>query len=309
MLDTPHPRKPRSVLWSFKFVGTALAGSLAMSLVSTFAPPPAQLAVLGSFISILAGLFVSYVEQEGHREGQRARLLERLQVPLALAPEPELFDHYSDVTNALGALAGKADPVLRQYALLKLTSISEEVRSLAEGKVVFSGTESWRTVYEQLLLSPGLRSYRSVSWVKTEDYWQDQPGRQSMRLNYFAAGRGVEIERVVILRGELWPAGEVLPAEAIWPWVEEQRAHGIRLFLVREAEVGCEDDVLSDFGIYGTRATGTQELDEQSRTQRFTLRFDPLSIRLAQDRWARLLLFARPYEDLIEQPALPPEAR
>lgn len=309
MPETLHPRKPRSVLWSFKFVSTALAGSLTMSLVSAFAPPHAQLAVLGSFISILAGLFVSYVEQEGERESQRARLLERLQVPLALAPEHELFDRYSEFTNALAELAGEGDPVLRQYALLKLTSISEEVRSLAEGKVVFSSTESWRTVYEQLLLSPGLRSYRSVSWVKTRDYWQDQPGRQSMRLNYFAAGRGVEIERIVILRGELWPPGEGLPAEEIRPWVEEQHAHGIRVFLVRESETVCEDDVLCDFGIYGSRATGTQELDEHSRTLRFILRFDPPSIRLAQDRWARLLLFARPYGDLLEKPALPQKSQ
>ncbi len=308
MPETNH-RKPRSVLWNFTFVSTTLAGSLTMSLICTFAPPQAQLAVLGSFISILAGLFVSYVEQEGERDSQRARLLERLQVPLALAPEHELFDRYTDFTNALSELAGEADSVLRQYALLKLTSISEEVRSLAEGQVVFSSTESWRTVYEQLLLSPGLRSYRSVSWVKTRDYWQDQPGRQSMRLNYFAADRGVEIERIVILRGELWPAGEWFPAEVIRPWIEEQHAQGIRLFLVRESEIGCEDDLLSDFGIYGSRATGTQELDEQSRTQRFILRFDPPSIRLAHDRWARLLLYARPYAEVLEQPALPPKSR
>ena len=34
-------------------------------------------------------------------------------------------------------------------------------------------------------------------------------------------------------------------------------------------------DLLADFGIYGDRAVGTQELDEQSRTVRFTLSFDP----------------------------------
>ena len=57
---------------SFKFVGTALAGSLAMALVAAFAPLPAQIAVLGSCVSILAGLFVAYVEQEDVRERRRA---------------------------------------------------------------------------------------------------------------------------------------------------------------------------------------------------------------------------------------------
>ena len=59
---TSHPRQV--VLLSFRFLGAALVGSLAMALVTTFAPLPAQLAVLGAFISILGGLFVSYLEQE-----------------------------------------------------------------------------------------------------------------------------------------------------------------------------------------------------------------------------------------------------
>ena len=71
----------RSVLFSFKFVGIALAGSLTMALVATFAPVPAQVAVLGACVSILAGLFVAYAEQEEARERRRAELLERLRIP------------------------------------------------------------------------------------------------------------------------------------------------------------------------------------------------------------------------------------
>ena len=57
-------------------------------------------------------------------------------------------------------------------------------------------------------------THRSVAWVKDAGYWQDQPGKQSMRLNYHVVRKGVAIERIVILRGALWPEGEALPAES-----------------------------------------------------------------------------------------------
>jgi hypothetical protein len=302
MMPSPDAQhRPRSVLLSFKFLGTAMVGSLTMGLVSTFAPLPAQIAVLGACVSILAGLFIAYVEQEDLRERRRTALLETLRVPLALAPQHDLFDQYCAFAGALDELARQPDPVLRRFALLKLASLSEQVGQMARGTVVFSGTETWRTVYEQLLEDPGLGSYRSVAWVKTRDYWQDRPGRQSMRLNYVLVRRGLRIERIVILRGDLWPEGEALPAPAIRPWLDEQNDRGIWVSLVRESEIAAEPDLLADFGIYGDRAVGIQELDELSRTQRFILQFDAHSLHLARDRWERLSLYAIPYADLLDQ--------
>jgi hypothetical protein len=62
MASPPTPR--RAILFSFKFVGTSLIGSLTMTLVCVFAGAPAQLAVLGAFISSLGGLFLSYLDQD-----------------------------------------------------------------------------------------------------------------------------------------------------------------------------------------------------------------------------------------------------
>src|SRR5205823_4733220 len=117
--------------------------------------------------------FVAYVEQEDQRERRRAELLERLQVPVALAPHPDLFALHGAFARGLADLAGQGDPVLRRFAVLKLAALAEQVRSLAGGTVVFTATETWRTVYEQLLESPGIRTYLSAAWVKTRDYWQD----------------------------------------------------------------------------------------------------------------------------------------
>jgi hypothetical protein len=300
MKKNSHTPETRSALLSFKFVGIALAGSLTMALVSIFAPVPAQVAVLGACVSILAGLFVAYAEQEDARERRRAELLERLRIPLALAREHDLFDQYCIISEALAELASQPDTVLRQFALLKLSSIAGQVESLAQGTVVFSSTETWRTVYEQLL-ECDLSLYQSVAWVKTKDYWQDRPGWQSMRLNFDLVRRGLRIERIVILRNHLWPAGERMPSPEILPWIKEQHDHGVWVLLVRESDIASEPDLLADFGIYGDRATGVQELDDQSRTLRFILYFDPQNVRLARDRWTRLLLYTTSFADLLDQ--------
>jgi len=196
---------------------------------------------------------------------------------------------------------GSADPLLRDLTLAKTATIIEDLRRLANGRVTFPNTETWRAAYEKALSDPAISDYRSVSWVKTEDYWQDIPGQQSMRLNYELINRGVRIERILILGWNLWPPETRLPMNSIRRWIEEQHYRGIAISLVRETDLVNEQDLLRDFGIYGDRATGEQELDNDSRTVRFVLSFDEPSRRLARDRWDRLHLFAIPYENLLDQ--------
>ncbi len=291
----------RSPLLTFQFLGTSLVGSLVMAMVGVFAPQAAQIAVLGGLVSILGGLFLAYMGQESERERRRAEQLERLTVPLTLAPEHDLFEQYLAVCQALTELASQDDPILKEFAGLKLASLAEQVRGLAGGVVEFSATETWRTVYEKLLKSADLREYRSVAWVRAKGYWQDQPGRQSMAANFEAAHRGVLIERVVILRDDLWPKSDVLPTDDIRPWIEEQHNHGLWIALVRESDLESEPGVLADVGLYGNRAVGIQDLDERARTVRFTLSFDRQAVRLARDRWDRLYLFATPYRTLLDR--------
>jgi hypothetical protein len=295
------PPHRRSVLWSFQFVGTALVGSLAMTLVSVFAPPEAQVAVLGALVSILGGLFVSYMQQERDRDRQRNEVLERLAVPLTLAAQPDLFAQYLAFCKTLTELADQRDPILREIAGLKLASVNAQVATLAGGTIVFGGTETWRAVYEALLISPDIKEYQSVAWVRSRDYWQDAPGRQSMAANFAAAHRGVLVERIIVLRDDLWPRDALLPAGDILPWVMEQHNHGLSLRLVRETAVAAEPDLLGDMGVYGDRACGVQELDERSRTVRFLLHFDAQAVRLAKDRWRRLAVYAAPFHSLLDR--------
>ncbi|HTN03641.1 MAG TPA: hypothetical protein VL132_17245, partial [Planctomycetaceae bacterium] len=93
--EFPPPR--RSVLLSFRFLGVAIAGSTLMALVSTFGPLPAQLGILGAFVSILGGLFFSYLGQEEQRERDRAEAIQSLSVPLALSADRELYQQYQKI--------------------------------------------------------------------------------------------------------------------------------------------------------------------------------------------------------------------
>ncbi len=297
--EFPPPR--RSVLLSFRFLGVAIAGSTLMALVSTFGPLPAQLGILGAFVSILGGLFFSYLGQEEQRERDRAEAIQSLSVPLALSADRELYQQYQKICRSMTALAKRSDAILRRVALLKFASVADQLDSLAEGRIVFAVTEGWRTVYEQLLNDPDIRQYRSVAWVRTPAYWQDEPGQHSMQVNYEAVQRGVLIERIILLRDELWPHGQVLPSPQILSWIEEQHNRGLWIALVRESAISREPELLIDLGIYGDRAVGTQELDESSRTLRFTLELGPQALELADDRWKRLMLYARSFGSLLEQ--------
>ncbi len=291
--------KRKSVLLSFRFLGIASVGALTMALVCTFAPIPAQLGMMGAWLSIFAGLVLAFIQQENAREKRIAVALQRLRIPMAVAPHERLFEQYGQIADVFSELVRQSDPVLQKFVQLKLSSITEQMRFLAGGKIVFSSTESWRTVYEQILRSPQLKTYFSVSWVKSEEYWQDQPGRTSMRLNFELLSHGLSIQRIAIIRDEYWPLKQRLPSENIADWLREQHEKGVQLRLLRESEVGGEPELLCDVGIYGQRAVGIQELDDRSRTLHFTLHFDKHHVSVAQDRWKRLLLYAVPYTDLL----------
>ena len=59
-----------------------------------------------------------------------------------------------------------------------------------------------------------------------------------------------------------------------------------------------ESDLLVDFGIYGETAVGYQVTDEVGQTLRYEMLFGPQHVQLAEDRWKRLSLYARPLESI-----------
>jgi hypothetical protein len=277
----------------------ALVGAAALSCVVVLAAVGASGVSWLSFLAaavvcLMAGVAAVSAFHTRRALREQGTLLRNLLTPLQLAPSSLVFERYLRFGKAMTELAGASDPLHREFALRKLDSLCEEIEKLAEGRLVFHGTETWRAVYRELLESLTVKSYLSVSWVRSGDYWNDAPGRNSMRFNYELLERGFRIERILILAEELWPFDEPQPTTEIRPWIDEQGERGVSVQIVRESDLAGEPDLMCDFGIYGDRAVGVQELDEQSRTVRFVLSFDERSRQQAHERWMRLLLFASP---------------
>jgi len=229
-----------------------------------------------------------------------------LETPFLLAQDAEMFQRYQAVSESLLKAGRNPDPIYREIALEQIDELTRKAAAIAEGTFVFEGTETWRIVYERLLRSPGLHLYRSVAWVKNANYWQDEPGRKSMAVNFeLHAAERLNIERIAIIADELWPAGDVWPTELLRQWLNEQHIRGIWLKFVRQSALEQEPDLIADIGIYGSRALGVQELDEQCRTVRFTLTFDFARVATTEDRWKRLAIYAESFAGYLDRYELP----
>jgi len=190
-----------------------------------------------------------------------------LETPFQLSRDADVFQRYQAVVESLLEVSRNSDSIYREIALEHLDDLARRASAIAGGTFVFEGTETWRIVYERLLRSPGLHLYRSVAWVKNANYWQDEPGRKSMAVNFeLNDAEQLNIERIAIIADDLWPVDDVWPVESLRQWLHEQHARGIWLKFVRQSALGNEPDLIADIGIYGSRAVGTQELGTGAST-------------------------------------------
>lgn len=295
--DVPNAGKGRTLL-TYRFAVAVTVGVLLTAIVSALSASSIQFALLGILLSISIGLgweCLSRMRQTNNDVGL-------LETPFYLSHDTEVFDRYRQISQSLLTVTQQTDPIYREVALEELGRLATTIAEVSAGKITYEGTETWRIIYDKLLRSPGLHLYRSVAWVKNDNYWQDEPGRQSMKTNFELHGDGpLNIERIVILGNDAWPWNESLPVERIHRWIREQHDHGIWIKLVRESMLTQEPELIGDVGIYGSRAVGVQELDDLCRTVRFTLTFDFEEVTKAEDRWNRLSVYATPYEDLLDQ--------
>ena len=279
-----------------------LTGSLVIGVVCTVAPPFAQIAVLGCYISILSGLVFSTLENRTFHE----QLIDRIASQLGMAKEvwqdQQLSERHEQIVAGIAKALRIEDPLFRKLALSQLDSFARKSEALGRGVVEFYDTESWRLAYEEILRSKEVKHYRSVALVTAEGYWQDVPGQQSLELNYeLQEKKNLGIERIVILADHLWPQSQKLPSESIADWIFEQHNHGIWVELVRVSQLEIESDLLADFGLYGDTAYGVQTLDNKSRTMRFSLSFNDNDVEQGVQKWKRLKMYSSSVRKLLDQ--------
>lgn len=273
--------------------------SLSLLLLGAFWLPLAGLVVLiGLLVCGVLGLSLAL----WRRLTQQASTLSTLETPFRLAGDFEMFVRYEQLAASLLTISTQPDVIYRALALEHLDDLVRRARLVAQGTFVFEGTETWRLVYERLLRSPGLHLYRSVAWVRTPDYWQDEPGRKSLAVNFeLVEAQRLRIERIVILDDALWPQAETWPVEPVRQWLHEQYTRGIDVGFVRLSTLAHETDLLADCGLYGSRALGVQQLNERGQTERFTLLFDLQAVVDAEARWHRLAVYAESWRNYLDR--------
>ena len=189
-------------------------------------------------------------------------------------------------------------PVFRHQLLLRLHQQRLQVGTWASGKLQFTSTEKWRTVYRQILETTTLKRYMSVALIRSDDYWRDAPGESSLQFNYELVERGFLIRRLFIIDDFFWPPSARTPSIELFRWIQQQHQHGIEVGLIRLSDLDDEASLACDIGIYGDSAVGRQETDFEGKTRRFELNFTSHAIRLAEQRWQELLVYAKPLSDL-----------
>jgi hypothetical protein len=223
-----------------------------------------------------------------------------VELAFSLAGSGEFYRQFERIGRAVVRLDDNRVPLLREVARARLGNIAADVERLAAGQIEFTNTEAWRALYEQLLSSLDVKIYYSVALVKSDSYWNNPPGRQSIDFNFELVQRGYRIERIFIISDELWSLQDALPGPNICDWIRQQHDGGIYVSLIRQGDFGSDADLATDFGIYGRQAVGAQQLDDLSRTVRFSLDFRPESLESQLQRWERLKLYARGYHQLLD---------
>jgi hypothetical protein len=300
-------RSKTTLFTSFNIPDRATAASLAVASAILLAgglllSTPGLVTVLGFVVIGLMGIMLTRIRCVFTSQ----QFSGILQTALELAGDREIYSRYRQLAEEMTLISQRKDTIYRQIALEQIDDVLRRTAIIAEGQFTYEGTEAWRIAYERLLRSPGLYLYRSVAWVRHVDYWQDEPGRKSLAVNFeLLAEGGLTIERIAIIADEFWPAGELWPVEPLRHWLHEQHARGIEIKLVRQSALGKESGLLIDMGIYGSRALGIQELDAACRTIRFTLSFEAAHVAKAEERWDRLSVYAESFANYLDRYELP----
>ena len=229
------------------------------------------------------------------------RLIAQIQSPRSPA-ETELRSAITKLSRQLAELlqvAADQAPIFCQQSVFRLENMSRQLDDLNKVTITFDTTETWRSVYEDVLQTCKAQRYLSVALIRSDDYWRDPPGERSLEFNYQLISHGFHIHRVFIIDEFFWPRSARTPSSDILRWIIKQHQRGIEVSLVRLVALEDEPGLICDMGIYGEDAVGLQQTDFEGKTVRFELHFAANSVCQAVQRWNQLQLYASPLEQLL----------
>ena len=289
-------------LLSSQIVLITIVGSVLMAIVCAFGTVAIQIAVLGGYISIICGLALEIFEDQNAKDQQLESLDLLIRASRRLAKDSPMSREFEKIVDGIQASSNIESELFRELAIDELARIGQQTESLGKGIITFDETEAWRVAYEKILRSPLVSRYFSVSLIRSANYWQDEPGKRSIELNYqLQDEKRLNIERIAIISDSIWPDSSDRPISSIFEWLLDQYSNGIWTELVRENSVVDEPDLLVDCGRYSDLAVGFQVLDSKSRTSKFTLSFNADDIEAAKQRWQRLNLYSISLKQILDQ--------
>ena len=286
-------KQKHSIIFDKWFLSASLLGTLVMGLLSAYGTLTVQIAMVGTLVSIMAGVSLSVMQEIERFSRESNAALTDMRLILPLTADSTLRSSYDEFIGALQVVNDSHNALFRTLGRERVASLSHDFRNLSHRRLVYVGTEAWRSAYAEVLRHSALTDYRSVAWVRSDNYWQDQPGLQSLRINCELAARGINVTRIIVhRRREPTECSRWAPSR-ITAWMKMQLKAGIRLLYIDEQVLLHEKDLLADFGIYGSIAVGILDADDtSSRTLQFRLSFDPMDLEIHREKWERLLLYA-----------------
>ena len=281
-----------STLWLLFALVTVLGG-FGLALAFVLGNQTAQLAILGGYLSVLIGVATAGVERSATTNRLIGELRKSLQevskvrdtdhLSIRLARDSQIQDFYAETIDALEAVFSVTDGIFRELVKEEMNEFLHNLNNVWSSNSLLYRGELWRRPYRMILQQPDVMEYLSVAWIKSESYWQDEPGKESLIFNYELA-RSKRIHRLFIVPDSLWHSNQVKTL------VGAHKANKIEVSLVKES--GLPFELREDFGIYGQRAVGYQKTNERCETQEFELHFDQRAINIAHRRFDELLRFA-----------------
>ena len=232
---------------------------------------------IGGYISIVISLLIDVLFK-------MKDLKETNQFFGSIVKDKHLFDFYKDTIDKISSANKYDDPHFKDLLEAKLNDVKTELSDISRGVFEFRA-ESWRKPWREILSRKDVKYYYSASLVKSKDYWQNRPGKESIHFNKEILNR-TKTKRIFIIWDEVWDN------QQIKDWIIDQKNSGIEVLVARRNELPVEEDVIHDFGIYGDVAVGYQILDENCNTVRFNFYFDKEYHKKTIERFDKLGLYA-----------------
>ena len=117
--------------------------------------------------------------------------------------QDEFHDRLRRIKNLANRLQhdrqSATNDVFRTHVALRFARMGKQLEEIAQGNLTFDSTETWRTLYQQVLECCDSKRYLSVALILTDAYWRHPPGEQTLEFNYRLISQGFRIERVFII--------------------------------------------------------------------------------------------------------------